>query len=329
MGEADKKLRPTVIGPPGAVLRKRADAAAPEGAAQVVNAGAAAAAPVVRQPTALPGADRQRIDVPPGALERQWPGAAGQVYVQARALIDACVADKATERKAILWGHELQKVHGEIVGEALRLSRSPVLRKVEAYLTRTMDILGSIDLLPACGHGFGGVLGRVFQRTNARIDTPGELVQSQAELEKLVGLMAAALEELLDLNAGLLALAERADALGTQLEAASMAASFLSRNLPPGKEAVAQRFAERALSLGQTVALIREGGATRSLQVDQPLRLISAIQNVALVMLPGFVGSIAAVTALSPTRTTPTEAGELAYRLRDIIEQLQSRWRTP
>lgn len=329
MPQGDKKLRPTVIGPPGTSLPKRADSVAQEEAAQVHVPSSPAGAAVVRRPTAIPGAERRRIDVPPGELERLWPGAPAQVYAQARALIDAFVADKATERRAILWGQDLQKEYSDLVGEALALTRSAALRKVEGYLARTMDILESIDLLAACGHGSGGVLGRVIQRMNARIDTPGELAQAQAELEKLVALMATALQELLDLKDRLLSVAERTDAAGAQLEAASMAASFLSGHLRNEKDAVSQRFAERAMSLAQSVALIREGGATRSLQLEQPMRMISAIQDVALLMLPGFISSIAAATALSSARTTPTEAGELAYRLHDIIEQLKSPRRAP
>lgn len=310
MPQGEKKLRPTVIEGPSSTVRKGAGV-------------------VVRQPTAMPGAERNRIDVRADELERLAPGATAQVYAQARTLVDAFVADKATERRAILWGQDLQKTHSELVGEALALSRSPVLRKAEGYLARTMDILGSIDLLAACGHGSSGILGRVLQQINKRIDTPGELAQAQAELERLVELMDAALHELLDLKDRLLAVAERIDAAGEQLEAASVAASFLSRHLEGGKEAAAQRFAERALGLAQTVALIREGGATRRLQLEQPIHIISAIQNVALVMLPAFIGNIASVSALSTARTTPTEAGELAYRLREIIEQLKSPRRTP
>lgn len=329
MPQGDKKLRPTVIGPPGTALRKRAESVAQEEPAQVHVPSSRVAAAVVRQPTAIPGAERRRIDVPPGELERLWPGAPAQVYARARALIDAFVTDKATERRAILWGQDVQKEYSDLVGEALALTRSAALRKVEGYLARTMSILESIDLLAACGHGSSGALGRMLQRMNARIDTPGELAQAQVELEKLVGLMASALHELLDLKDRLLSVAERTDAAGAQLEAASMAASFLSRHLAGEKDVVSQRFAERAMSLAQSVALVREGGATRSLQVEQPVRMISAIQNVALVMLPGFISNIAAVTALSSARTTPTEAGELAYRLGEIIQELRSPRRAP
>lgn len=325
MPQGNKQLRPTVIGPSGASLRKSADAALPAGG-PAHPAPTGELAPVVHRPTAIPGAERVRIDVGPGELEAVSPGASAQAYAAARALIDSFLPDKATERKAILWAQELQKAYSELVTEALTLSRAPVLRKVEAYLSRTMDILGSIDLLAVCGHGSHGVLGRMLQRVNDRIDTPGELAQAHAELEKLVALMTAAQQELMDLKDRLLRVAEGTDAAAVQLEAAAIAALFLSRRLADGREAIAQRLAERAMSLTQTLALIREGGTTRNLQLEQPMRMIGAIQNVALVMLPGFIGSIASVAALSGAGTpvTPTEAGELGYRLRDIIERLKS-----
>ena len=61
------------------------------------------------------------------------------------------------------------------------------------------------------------------------------------------------------------------------------------------------------------------------MQIEQPIRLIGAIQNVALVVMPAFIGSIASIATLGASKTTisPTEAGELAYRLRDIISQLK------
>ena len=142
----------------------------------------------------------------------------------------------------------------------------------------------------------------------------------------LVALMAAALQELLDLRDQLLRVAERTDAASAQLEAAAVAALFLAEHLRNQKDAVAQRFTERAMSLTQTLALIRQCGATRTLQIEQPIRMVGAIQDVALVILPGFLASIAAVAALpaSKARITPTEAGELAYQLQHVVEKLKT-----
>ena len=319
------KLRPTVIGAPGASLRTPAGAA-PQ--AQDVLSPARrvpAATPVVRQPTAIPGAERKRIEVAVSDLQALSPGAAAGVYEQARALVSAFVVDKASQRKAILWGHNLQQVHGDLVTEMLALARSPVLRQVEGYLARMMDILGSIDLMAVCGHGGDSLVGRLFQGINSRIDTPGELAQAQAELEQLLALMGGALDPLLDLKDRLLRLSWSMEGTAAQVEASAIGALFLSERLRQGDAALAQCFVERSMSLTQTLVQMRQAGSTREIQIEQPIRLIGAIQNVALVVMPAFIGSIASIATLSASKTTisPTEAGELAYRLRDIISQLK------
>ena len=326
MPQQKNKLSPTVIGPSGASLRKPAGEIAEPADGPGHARPSLAATPVVRQPTAIPGTPRKRIDVAARELERLSPGAPPQAYEQARELVGAFVVDKATERKAILWAHDLQKSHSDLVTERLVLSRSAVLRKVEGYLGRTIDILGSIDLMAACGHGTSGPIGRLFQGINARIDTPDELAEAQAELERLVALMGSSVKELLDVKNRLLVLSERTEATGEQVEAAAIAALFLSQHLGGDKSAVAQRFAERAMSLAQTLALIRQGGTSRDLQMEQPIRMVAAIQNVALVTLPEFIGSIATITTLAARKrsVSPTDAGDLAYRLRDIIDRLKT-----
>ncbi|WP_424191405.1 hypothetical protein ACMYR3_08930 [Ampullimonas aquatilis] len=319
------KLRPTVIGAPGASLRTPAGAAPQAQDVLSPTRRVPAATPVVRQPTAIPGAERKRIEVAVSDLQALSPGAAAGVYQQARALVGAFVVDKASQRKAILWGHNLQQVHGDLVTEMLALARSPVLRQVEGYLARMMDILGSIDLMAVCGHGGDSLVGRLFQGINSRIDTPGELAQAQAELEQLLALMGGALAPLLDLKDRLLRLSGSMEGTAAQVEASAIGALFLSERLRQGDAALAQCFVERSMSLTQTLVQMRQAGSTREIQIEQPIRLIGAIQNVALVVMPAFIGSIASIATLSASKTTisPTEAGELAYRLRDIISQLK------
>lgn len=330
MVPANDKLRPTVIGPPGASLRSTADAAVlPQNVPSPVPGVPAAAAVVppmvVRQPTAIPGTARTRIEVSARDLQALSPGAAAPVYEQARALVGTFVVTKAAQRKAILWGHDLQKSHGELITEMLALARSPVLRQVEVHLARMMDLLGSIDLMAVCGHGGIGVVGRLLQNINSRIDTPDELAQVQPELEQLLTLMHAALNPLLDLKDRLLRLSGSMDETAAQVEAAAIGALFLSERLSQEDAALAQRFAERSMSLTQTLAQMRQADSTRELQIEQPIRLIGAIQNVALVVMPAFIGSIASIATLaaSKTKVSPTEAGELAFRLREIISQLK------
>lgn len=51
---------------------------------------------------------------------------------------------------------------------------------------------------------------------------------------------------------------------------------------------------------------------------------MTAIQDVALVMLPGFIGSIASIAVLSASTISRTDAGELASQLTDIVGRLKS-----
>ena len=119
--------------------------------------------------------------------------------------------------------------------------------------------------------------------------------------------------------------AARIEGMGDEAEASALAASFLSDHLRVSRPPLSQRFLERAMSLTQTVAQIRSGASMRDVQIEQPIRLIGAIQNVALVMVPGFLGSIASLTTMleNNRKLTPTEAGELSYQLRNILQQLK------
>ena len=108
MPPAKDKLRPTVIGTPGASLRTPARAVPQAQDVLSPPRRVPAATPVVRQPTAIPGAERKRIEVAVRDLQALSPGAVAGVYEQARALVGAFAVDKASQRKAILWGHDLQ-----------------------------------------------------------------------------------------------------------------------------------------------------------------------------------------------------------------------------
>lgn len=80
------------------------------------------------------------------------------------------------------------------------------------------------------------------------------------------------------------------------------------------------------MSLTQSGVQIRGSTTITAAQIEQPLRLIDAIQNVALVTLPGWLGNIASLSVLFPgeRKLTPTEAGELVRQLRNIVEQLKT-----
>jgi hypothetical protein len=313
-------LKPTVISPPD---RSRKAAREPAVARHEDAAEGAAQIPV--KPTAIAGVERKRIAVDAGALRTLSPGLAGATVEAALRLLATFVAEKASERRAILWGHDLQRAHNDLVAETLTLSQAPVLRKAETYIRRMMDILAAIDIMAVCGHGNGG-LGRYFKGMNDKIDSPAELSAAQAELDLLVRHMNEALDELLDLKDQLQRQVRKFEEIGEDADAAALAALFLSRHLQKDKAAVAQCFLERSMSLTQTVAQIRENNAVREIQIEQPVRMVGAIQNVVLVSMPDLLASIASVTSLTARKASlsPTEAGELNYKLRDFLNRLAS-----
>lgn len=319
--EEKRSLRPTVFSPPIAASRKKAREGQP-----LANSSSALApvTPTVLKPTALPGAERRRIEVSARDLKTQSPGATPEVLQTALTLLSTFVVEKATERKAILWGHELQKSYSNLVTSTLALSQSPLLRKVEGYLTRMMDILASIDLMAVCGQREGGI-GQLFWSVNKKIDTIAELNDAQVELDQLVKYLSVALDELLDLKDKLEHHSVEVNVIGVKVEASALAALFLSQHLQRDNSAVAQRFLERSMALTQTLAQIRSGDSMREMQIEQPIRMVKTVQDVALVMMPGFLGGVAAaLTLIDRKKLTPTQAGELTYQLRDILQQLRT-----
>ena len=315
-------MRPTIVSPP----------AGKAGVPQVGPAhplqpgiGKAGSTSPVKQPTAIAGKARERIPVTAGDLRRLSPGAAKDVIDRALALLDAFVVDKANERKAILWGYDLQKGYSDAVAETLALSQSPVMRKVQGYISRMLDILGSFDVTSAFGKRSEGI-GRYLKGINAKTDTIHELAAARIELEQIVKLMDDALGELLDLRDRLEKNARMLETIGGEAEASALAALYLSEYFRPTATMLADRFLERSMSLTQTLGQIRSNSAIRDVQIEQPIRMIGSIQNVMLVSMPQFLSNLAALNsmALRDALVTPTDASELNYKLHDIIRQLKS-----
>ncbi len=305
----DKKRQPTVI-PLGGVRRQETSQAQPP-------------SPKARGPTVIPGVQRRRIEVTLSDLRKLSPQATGEVLERALHLLEVVVVERLTDRKAILWGHDLQQGYSGLVSETLTLSQDTMLVKVTGYLNRMMTILSSIDIYGICNIEDEGSITQFFRRGGAKIDTPQEFESARAELDQLLGLMSAGLEELLKLKEKLDSHSSSIDEFGDEVEASALAALFLSTYLQGTQPGLTQRFTERSMSLTATLAQIRGSSSIRTIQIEQPLSLISSIQNVALVLLPGWIGSVAALTVQARKKPSPTEAGELVYQLGEIITQLK------
>lgn len=340
-------LRPTVIGPASGRSRTPVVSAGEERAT-----GAPVRATVIEKPasgsarsgatakaeqhvpprpagvaaTAIPGVERKRIAVDLAEIRKVSPQVRTSTLEAALRLVETFVVDRIDDRQAVLWGHRLQQDYSNLVSQTLELSQADVLKKVAGYIGRMTDILSSIDLEAVSGAApAGGLIGQYLKGVNRKIDTPAELHTARRELDQLVKLMGDALQQLLSLKETLARHSRQIEAKGDEVEAAALAAQFLSEHLSKVQPALSQRFIERAMSLTQTIAQIRGNASLREAQIEQPLRLIAAIQNVALVTVPGWLVSIAGVITMleSKRKLTPTEAGELAYQLRNILQQLK------
>lgn len=304
---------PTVMPAPG--VRKGSPRAAQ----------AAPRQPPAIAPTAIPGVQRERIAVALSDLGKLAPLARPPVLQRALQLVQGFVPQRSGARQAVMWGHRQQQEHSELVSRTLELSRSDLLDRAGRHIARMSEILSSIDLEAVCGTAAApGVLKQYLRKANRRIDTPAEFGSARIELDQLLRLLSEALEQLLSFKDTLERHSSRIDQTGDELEAWALAAQFLSSHLMPTQPTDAQRFLERSMSLTQTVIQIRSSTAMREVQVEHPLRLIGAIQDVALVMVPGWLGSIAALNTLRDGQRalTPTEAGEMAHQLRNILRQL-------
>jgi dihydroxyacetone kinase DhaKLM complex PTS-EIIA-like component DhaM len=315
-GKSKTPLRPTVVVPPDRTSKPgNRKARSPE-------TGQRAAAPVTT-PTAIVGVEPARIDVTVERLRKLSPGVRQGVVEGAMRLVAGVVPAKLTDRKAIMWGHELQQTYGTLVADTLTLSQAPLFRKVESYLTRMMDILQSVDIMAACGHDEGGV-GSLFKGVNSRIDRPSELKAACGELDQLVRLMNGTLKELLAIKEKLESFRIAMDNIAVDVEGAALAALYLSEHARAGNPTLAQRLVDRSISLTQTLSQIRAGSSVRDIQIEHPIRMVGAIQNVALVAMPDLLTSVAAVTSLAGRASgiSRTAAGELKYKIDAIIGQL-------
>lgn len=320
------RLGPTVVSPPSRKTRVAESSELSSDSAPLgVTVTPPPRTPVPPRPTTIPGVERKRIAVELTDLRKLSPLAKASVLEQALRLVQGFVPERSGSRQAVLWGHRLQQDHSDLVSRTLELARAEVLDRATRNIDRMGEILASIDIETLCDAGGTlGTLGQYFRRANRKIDTLAELDAARVELDQLVGLMSDALEPLLSLKETLADHSRRIDETGDELEAAALAAQFLSARLRDTRNDLSQRLLERGMSLTQTVAQIRGSTPMRQVQIEHPLRLIGAIQDVALVMVPGWLGSIAALNTLRDGRRklTHTEAGELAQQLRNILRQL-------
>ena len=272
----------------------------------------------------IAGASVERLNVTAAELRRLSPQIGKPALDEALAMLSSLVVGKLNERRAILWGHDLQRRFADTVATALELSQQPVMTRMQVHVSRLLEILEGFDLAAVAGPQASG-LGGMLKSLNRKTDTLVELHAAKAELAQLTHLMESGLDDLLALREKLQANAAEQQSMAIGVEGAALSALYLSQHFGATNPPMAERFVERSMSLTQTLAQIRSDQGLRNLQVERPLRTITAIQHVTLVSMPGFLAILSALTSLRPGRAvSPTEARELTYTLRTIVSQLQS-----
>lgn len=282
--------------------------------------------------TAMPGKARKRIVLTLDELRAQHSAVKETVVQAALGLIQGLNLDDATDRNAVMWGHDAQRAYGSLISTCLALSQSEDLTKVTGHINRVMEILGSINLKKIVGlEESQGMLSRLFGgEGKTPIDTLPELKQAEDELSQIITLVSQRIDRLLALKEDLEKISRNIDDAGDTVEAHMIAAEFLSDYInrhQTSKGGLAGRFSERSASLTQTLAQIRSSGSTMTLQVEQPLHLIASVQHVTLVMLPGWLGNIVSLRSLLAARRQPsvTEINELGDQTQSIIDHLKGR----
>ena len=277
----------------------------------------------VTMPTAVPGVERKRMTIALTDIRKLAPDVAPRVAERTRQLLQRFVFEGLKDREAVMWGYRVQQDYSDLVSQSLALTQHDLCKRVTGYVGRITEVLGLVDIQALCeSDPAGGWLGQYLRKANRRVDTFEEFEAVRIELSQLVMLMSGALDPLLALKAAIEQHSRRIDELGDDTEAYALAAEVAASHLRQSQQSLSQRFLERSLSLTQTAAQIRGSAPMREIWSEQPLRLIGAIQNGALVQVPQWLGDIAWLNAMQQGRNkaTPTQATELASQLHNILQ---------
>lgn len=274
----------------------------------------------VTQPSAMPGVRRERIPVTREDLIVKHR-LSDAVLNEALKIIETTNQDSFTLNQAVLWGQSLQEKFGVLVSDSLTLAQSEVVATVSGYLNRMMELLEEIKLEKVFEKG-AGLLTGVLRKSSKEIDTVEELDEALREIDQLSGHMRGRIDELLQLRERIESNSKQIEALCDSVEASIAAAITIAdyfENL--SKKDFSERLQERAGSLTVTLGQIRSNGSMRNLQIEQPMRLTSLIQNVVFTTLPSWTMSVASLKVAFQGNQKPnqTEVGEVSRVLKTIV----------
>lgn len=259
----------------------------------------------IRRPTAMVGEVLQQIAITLVDLRTQNTAVKHSVLQDALQQIKSCNPDTLNDRVAVLWGNEVQQAYSELVTSVLDLSQSEVLVIASRRVKRLEDLLGSIRL-DSIYKNNGGFFTSIFKKGNQLIETPAALKEALREINELVHLLGKSIDQLLDLKTKFELASSDAEQIRDKAEARSIAALAVANYLSGNQKSLADSFIGRAMALTATCAQIERDGSVRKLQIEQPLKLITVVQNVVLITLPGLIGTIASLQTLMSENNKPT-----------------------
>jgi hypothetical protein len=283
-------------------------------------------------PTAIPGARHTRIPVTIEDLRATNPKTNEDVLKRSIQFVFSFDPADLNDTTLVLWGQTIQSQYSQLVSKCLEYSESPMLARTSKHVSRLQDLIGGIHLKELLGFERKSWSDRLISLGHNE-NPIEEFNRIRTEIAQLIKLMQEDLPVLLALKMDVESLSRKIDDLGNEVEASAIAALFLadyhsregSEKDRQKREACAELFTQRSMSLTQTLAQIRGNSLMRDMQIRQPLQLIGLVQNVILVMVPGWLGSYASLKSVieSHRKPTLTEIDELDRVQSEIIRQLK------
>ncbi len=279
-------------------------------------------------PSKIPGAKRMRLPVTLDDVKSATTEQDVAILEKAWQYVLETDIEQATKSSVLVWQTGLQKQYSDKVSQLLECTQHEAIAKASGHLSRVVQVLEGIDLYGVCQYEKDGMLSKFLKSSSKEFDTPAELLHAERELRQLTERLGSHLKVLIELQHRLQTLNDELATLSGEIRIAAIAAAVLSaylRKKSAAMEKIADQFLERSMSLTQTEAQISQNELAREMQLAHPAGLISAIQNTVLVMVPDWLGSVAAMRSMveASKKVTVTEVEEMTDWKKRIIKLLK------
>lgn len=272
----------------------------------------------LRAPTRLAGVQRQGLQVGLAQLQMRFAGQPAARLQQVQGWLQGSLPQALTRRQASEWGVAVQRRYGELLEQALALTRHPQRLAAQAHLERLHALLHEVSqalqqrVQP-------GLLGRWCASPS------GVLQRHRREIDQLREALASASHSLIGQLEALDALERELSGVAADLEAASLAATFLAETLAtqPGtlpEDGRVQALHHRAGELARTHVHLADARYLRK-QADASLQhLVGCIQHAVLLLLPAWLEQEAHTARVPPT---PTLLRQRLQALEALVQALR------